>query len=177
MRPNEQPDTSARGRAAHAEAMVTHAVELEPEQEETRNPTVTSHPPRILVVEDDPDFAKLVRFELETGGYEVEITSSVSEALLRMHDDGDLDLVLADVRLPGKSGLQLLFPEGAASEPPPILLMSAFISPELRHFAESMGAGVMEKPFSFAELHASVIRTLRAASLARAEKRSAGRVR
>jgi DNA-binding response OmpR family regulator len=157
--------------------MMTHALELEPKQEEIRRPIATAQPPRILVVEDDPDFAKLVRFELETGGYQVEVTSSVSEALLRMQGGDELDLVIADVRLPGKSGLQLLFPEGASSEPPPILLMSAFISPELRHFAESMGAGAIEKPFSFAELHASVIRTLRTASLARAEKRSAGGVR
>jgi DNA-binding response OmpR family regulator len=122
------------------------------------------------VVEDDSDFADLVRFELETGGYHVELTSSVSEALHRMHAGEELDLVLSDVRLPGKSGLQLLFPEGVCSEPPPVLLMSAFISPELRHFAESMGADTLEKPFSFAALHASVIRALRSASRARASR-------
>jgi DNA-binding response OmpR family regulator len=147
---------------------MTHAFPPDAENTSHRNPTATPRPPRILVVEDDPDCAQLVRFELETGGYQVELTSSVSEALHRMRMPESLDLVLSDVRLPGKSGLQLLFPEGAASETPPVLLMSAFISPELRSFAESMGAETLEKPFSFAALHASVIRALRRASPARA---------
>jgi DNA-binding response OmpR family regulator len=121
------------------------------------------HPPRILVVEDDVAFAEVVRFELAAGGYEVVLTSSVSEAQRRMRDD-DLDLVISDVRLPGKTGLQLLFPEGADTKPTPILMMSAFLSPKLRKFVEGMGAAVLEKPFTFANLHLSVIRVLREAA-------------
>jgi len=129
-----------------------------------RKPAFAPQPPHVLVVEDDQDFADVVRFELETGGYQVEITSSVSEALRRLHDDNDFALVISDVRLPGKSGLQLLFAENAAGTLPAVLMMSGFVSPELRHFVEGMGAAVIEKPFSFATLHANVIRVLRMAA-------------
>jgi DNA-binding response OmpR family regulator len=129
-----------------------------------RRPAVDAHPARILVVEDDATFADVVRFELEAGGYQVELTSSVTEAQRRMRDDDDLDLVISDVRLPGKSGLQLLFPEGAGAKPMPVLMMSAFISPKLQRFVEGMGAAVLEKPFTFAKLHLCVIRLLRKAA-------------
>jgi DNA-binding response OmpR family regulator len=115
---------------------------------------------RILVVEDDRDFADVVRFELVTGGYDVDITSSVTEALERMRTDSELDLVIGDVRLAGKSGIQLLFADGAESAPPPVLMMSGFVSPRLQRFVEGMGASVIEKPFSFGRLHASVIGAL-----------------
>jgi DNA-binding response OmpR family regulator len=138
--------------------------DLAPDADAIRKPAVDTHPPRILVVEDDATFAEVVRFELEVGGYQVELTSSVSEAQRRMRDDNDLDLVISDVRLPGKSGLQLLFPEGADAKPTPVLMMSAFISPKLQRFVEGMGAAVLEKPFTFAKLHLSVIRLLRRAA-------------
>jgi DNA-binding response OmpR family regulator len=133
----------------------------------TLKPNVGPQPPRVLVVEDDPDFAALVRFELEMGGYTVETTSSVSEALRRMHGASDLALVISDVRLPGKSGIELLFPEDLTSKTPPVLMMSAFMSPKLRELVERMGASAIEKPFSFAALHASVIRALRNAAKAK----------
>jgi DNA-binding response OmpR family regulator len=126
-----------------------------------RKPASGAHPPRILVVEDDEAFAEVMRLELEVGGYQVELTSSVSEAQRKMRDDSDLDLVISDVRLPGKTGLQLLFLEGADARPTPVLMMSAFISPKLRQFVEGMGAAVLEKPFTFANLHLAVIRLLR----------------
>jgi DNA-binding response OmpR family regulator len=123
---------------------------------------LASHPPHVLVVEDDQDFASVVRLGLESGGYHVEVTSSVSEARRRLRDHNEFALVISDVRLPGKSGLQLLFSEDSeeAGGTPPVLMMSAFVSPELRHFVEGMGAAVIEKPFSFATLRVNVIRAL-----------------
>jgi len=56
------------------------------------------------------------------------------------------------------------FPEGADAKPTPVLMMSAFISPKLQRFVEGMGAAVLEKPFTFAKLHLSVIRLLRRAA-------------
>jgi two-component system OmpR family response regulator len=126
------------------------------------------------VVEDDPDFADAVRFDLESGGYHVDITSSVTEALRRMRDGSDLDLVITDVRLSCKSGIQLLFADDGGATPPPVLMMSALVSPKLRRLVEGRGGSVLEKPFSFASLHATVIRALRRAAREKGRKRRAG---
>jgi DNA-binding response OmpR family regulator len=137
-----------------------------------RHRGAASHRPRILVVEDDRDFAEVVRFELETGGYEVDVTSSVTEAKQWMRT-ASLDLVISDVNLGGPSGIELLFPEPSAEAPPAVLMMSGFVSPPLRHLVEEKGALLIEKPFSFGRLHASVIgalsktRRVREASAAR----------
>jgi DNA-binding response OmpR family regulator len=133
------------------------------DEDSARKPAFVPLPPRVLMVESDQDLADLVRFELETSGYHVEITSSVSGALRRLHEDNQFALVIGDVQLRGRSGLQLLFAEDSAGKLPAVLMMSAVVSPELRHFVEGMGAAIVEKPFSFAILHANVVQVLRMA--------------
>jgi DNA-binding response OmpR family regulator len=139
-------------------------------QHTIQEPAAAPHPPRVLVVEDDRDFADVLRFELESDGYEVEVTSSVTEAQRRMRVEDDLDLVISDVRLPGKSGIQLLFGEEGGVTPPPVLMMSGYTSAKLRELVEGMGAAVIEKPFSFASLHANVVRILEKAASVKAER-------
>lgn len=53
---------------------------------------------RILVVDDDPDFAEVVRLVLKTKGYEVE-TASHGDMALRMMRSEPPDLILLDVMM------------------------------------------------------------------------------
>lgn len=133
------------------------------EQDRSGNPLrrgLRGQLPTILVVEDDPEVARLVRLELAMGGYAVVVASSVREARERLRAGIPLDLILSDIHLSGESGLKLLFPENPKVKHPPVLMMADFASPELRQLIESTGAAVLERPFSFGRLHASVIRAL-----------------
>ena len=63
---------------------------------------------RILVVDDEPTVAQVLRHLLESLGYRVTI-STESDAALRCFgsDPEAFDLLLTDFRMPGRDGLQL----------------------------------------------------------------------
>jgi CheY-like chemotaxis protein len=62
---------------------------------------------RILVVDDDPDIVDYVRAFLEDHGYEV-TTANASTSALQVLEREAVDLVIVDVLMPGRSGLDLL---------------------------------------------------------------------
>ncbi len=61
---------------------------------------------KILIVEDDPNIAKLMEATVAIGGYSSEVCSNGAEAFERMEHD-NYDLILLDVMLPDMSGLRL----------------------------------------------------------------------
>ena len=63
--------------------------------------------PKILVVEDSPDNMKLFRTLLTLKGHAV-VGLSGGEGLLDTIEQGNFDLVLMDIQLPGKDGFALL---------------------------------------------------------------------
>ncbi len=62
---------------------------------------------RILVVDDDKAVRAALRVNLRKAGHEVQLAQSVDEAL-RMISERPVDLVLTDVAMPGRTGLELL---------------------------------------------------------------------
>lgn len=102
---------------------------------------------RILVVENDPDFGAVLELALLDRGYEVRRTLSVPEGRSYLSALPP-DLVITDVRLPGRSGLDLLFIQDDDGRRIPLIVMSAFGSRELRQFVEMMGAPFLERPFA-----------------------------
>jgi CheY-like chemotaxis protein len=80
---------------------------------------------RILVIEDEPDVARLVKRYLERGGYTAVIAADGEEGLREAHD-APTNLVLLDVVLPGADGLTVL--EWLKSDPDtaaiPVVLLS-----------------------------------------------------
>jgi DNA-binding response OmpR family regulator len=64
-------------------------------------------PKRILVVDDDPDIVDYLGLFLEDHGYQVSSANRSSSALIAL-DEVNPDLVILDVVLPGKSGLDFL---------------------------------------------------------------------
>ena len=63
---------------------------------------------RILVVEDDRNHGAMCARLLERKGYQARATTSGREALSLLAQDGEIDLVLADLKMPEMDGLQLL---------------------------------------------------------------------
>ncbi len=87
-------------------------------------PTRPSHPPRVLVVDDDADMLRLLSMRLNAAGYRVSAVGSAEAALAQL-DIERPQLVLSDVRLPGRDGLAL-FDEIRARHPSlPVILLTA----------------------------------------------------
>jgi two-component system alkaline phosphatase synthesis response regulator PhoP len=63
--------------------------------------------PRVMVVDDDPDIIDYLSFFLEDHGYKVGSANSAAAALSGI-DEFHPDVILIDVLMPGRSGLDLL---------------------------------------------------------------------
>jgi len=116
-------------------------------------------PARVLVVDDEENIRLVLRTLLKKKGYEVEVASSAEEALGRL-DPFDPDFVIADVRMPGMSGIELCAELKARASGATVIVMSAFGSVDLA--IEAMKAGAYDyisKPFKQDE----VLLTLRKA--------------
>jgi DNA-binding response OmpR family regulator len=117
---------------------------------------------RILLVEDDLDMSSLLAERLREEGYAVDaaMDGTCAALILFLARNGlqRYDLVLSDVFLPGVSGLELTAHLGEAFGPP-VLLMSAFVTPALAHAAQEAGAiAVIPKPFELERLLTSIRR-------------------
>jgi len=110
--------------------------------------------PRVLVVEDEPDIAALIAYQLTREGFRVETAGSGPEALQAVSRDIP-DLVVLDRMLPGLSGddvLRLLKREPATSNIP-VLVLTAKKEQEDRIKGLELGADdYLTKPFSPREL-------------------------
>jgi len=62
---------------------------------------------RVLVVDDEPDFLKLIQRRLGKRNVDVDVASSGQEAL-HILDKALVDVVILDVRMPGFSGIETL---------------------------------------------------------------------
>ena len=63
---------------------------------------------RLLLVDDDEEACRLLAEVLERESYDVVPALSADEALAQVEEAGPFDAVLTDLRMPGKSGLDLL---------------------------------------------------------------------
>ena len=118
--------------------------------------TTPSPPPangaRVLVVDDDADMLRLLSLRLASAGYRVS-TATSAEAALAQLDLERPQLVLSDVRLPGRDGLAL-FDEIRARHPAlPVILLTAHGT--IPDAVEATSRGVfsyLTKPFEGSEL-------------------------
>ncbi len=103
---------------------------------------------RILIVEDESIIRTALKRLLEKNGYAVEETYSVQEAVDQF-DFNTFDLVISDLRLPGKPGTDLIQLAGDV----PVLIMTSYAS--LRSAVDSMKLGAVDyiaKPFDHDEM-------------------------
>jgi len=102
---------------------------------------------RVLVVDDEENLRLVLRTLLSRNGYEVRAAASAEEALLGL-GQFDPDFVLADVRMPGMSGIELCKELTARGSLATAIVMSAYGSIDLA--LEAMKAGAydyLSKPF------------------------------
>lgn len=114
---------------------------------------------RVLVADDEPVLRMLLAEVLREAGFEADTADGALEAVAKLEKTG-ADLVFADVRMPGGSGVQILhWAKGRAFEWP-VILMSGVddVAPEA---AYHMGAdAVLVKPFSMDDMLATAQRVL-----------------
>ena len=118
--------------------------------------STTALRPRVLVVDDDLACRVLAAVLLEGAGYAPTAVSSVSRALERLDRDG-ADLVLTDLVMPRRNGLDLLAELRDRADAPPAVLMTGAGDEHLLERARALGvAGVLGKPFAPAQLRRAV---------------------
>jgi DNA-binding response OmpR family regulator len=116
---------------------------------------------RILVVEDEAKVARAVRHGLEAEGYDVMVTDTGDGALEAMRTSAP-DLVVLDLMLPGRDGLDVLSQRRADGDATPVLILTARDTVSDRVAGLDAGADdYLVKPFAFAELLARVRALLR----------------
>ncbi|MCB0310165.1 MAG: sigma-54-dependent Fis family transcriptional regulator [Bdellovibrionales bacterium] len=102
---------------------------------------------RILLVEDNDSLRDVLRSVLESEGYSVESADS-AEGAIDLFSKGTYDLVLADFKLPGKNGLQLLKELRERSAQVSFIIMTAYGSIDIAVQAMKLGANdFVTKPF------------------------------
>ena len=116
---------------------------------------------RVLVVDDERLVRWAVAETLGPRGYEVSEAADAKSALQMLGTPGRrINLVLLDLFLPDACDLRVLKLVRALAPAIPVILMTAFATPDIIEQAVSLGALVMAKPFDMNALAAAVDRTL-----------------
>jgi DNA-binding NtrC family response regulator len=96
-------------------------------------------PGRILVIDDEPDIRESLRDLLTSENYQVELAANAAEGLRRM-ETKSYDLVLLDLMMPDKSGMQVLEEVRQRDRDTPIFMLTAYGSVEVAVEALKRGA-------------------------------------
>jgi len=125
---------------------------------------------KILLIEDDRDISHLVKLHLEDEGFLVVIEADGNAGLARARE-GDFDLIVLDLMLPGIDGLEICRRLRGGTDYVPILMLTAKSSEIDRIVGLELGADdYLVKPFSVRELVARVKAIFRRIGVAGAQK-------
>jgi PAS domain S-box-containing protein len=115
---------------------------------------------RILVVDDEVHLAHMAGKVLEKLGYEVEVSTDPNAALQVIRNSAkDFNLVLADLTMPGLSGLQLAEAVLRVNPAMPIVLMTGHLTKQTRELIHAAGiCDVLMKPITMRQLGETVHR-------------------
>ncbi len=107
---------------------------------------------RVLVVDDEEPFRRLLKKELARKGYAVEVASDGSEALRLLHDNS-FDVILLDVVMPGVDGISLMKKMKEDPGAPAIIVLTGKATVETAVEAMKNGAyDYLTKPYKLDEL-------------------------
>ncbi|MDE3179264.1 MAG: response regulator transcription factor [Acidobacteriota bacterium] len=108
---------------------------------------------KVLVVDDDEESRELLSEVLTTNGYAVGVFENAEAARAAAMQDENYRIVIADLRMPNGSGLDLVRALRQLKSKREFILMSSFISGNERKLAFELGVdALIEKPFRLSEL-------------------------
>lgn len=107
---------------------------------------------RVLVLDDEENFARMVGDILRAAHFEVE-SASEPEKALSMLEEVHFGLVISDYKMPEMNGLEFLRRARKLNPKQPIIMLSGFMNmPELLNAANSGATLILEKPFDARKL-------------------------
>ena len=111
---------------------------------------------RVLVVEDEPKVASFVKRGLEENGFSTDVAFDGSMGK-KMFDAGDYDIIILDVNLPYKNGIELCREIRLSNQKIPVIMLTAMGTTEDKLSGFDSGADdYLVKPFEFRELLARI---------------------
>lgn len=115
----------------------------------------------ILVIEDEKKVAQAIKKGLEAEHYQVELALTGEEGFFRLCS-GPFDLVVLDLMLPGRDGIDILRTLRRTNRETPVLVLTARDALEDKILGLDLGADdYLVKPFAFPELTARIRALLR----------------
>src|SRR5438105_1010913 len=106
---------------------------------------------RILVVEDDPQIAEIIQWNLSGAGFQVTVVQDGLEALLK-YDVARPALVTIDLNLPTVSGFRLVKLFKRLAPDLPVIVVSGLTFEEAEEIAHAGANDFLMKPFDPGEL-------------------------
>ena len=132
---------------------------------------ITDSKDRILVVDDEPAIVETLQFVLEDAGYRV-LTAGSAKDCLEVIARERCDLVLLDLMLPDRPGLEVLEDIGRINRSLPVVMLTAYGTIETAVEATRLGAAnFLTKPWNNSKLLLEIEQTLERRRL-EAENRS-----
>jgi DNA-binding response OmpR family regulator len=129
---------------------------------------------RVLVVEDEQKVANALREGLQDEDYEVVVERSGEAAFFRVNTES-FDVILLDLTLPGRDGLEILTALRQRGLKTPVLVLTARDTLQDRVIGLDAGADdYLVKPFAFAELLARIRALVRRGRVTEAPRLSLG---
>jgi DNA-binding NtrC family response regulator len=107
---------------------------------------------RLLVAEDEANLRLVIQKELQRLGYRVDVAPD-GEAALRRLEEGNVDVLLADINMPRMDGMELLRRLHERPNPPEVIMLTGHATVETAIEAMKLGAyDYLSKPYRITEL-------------------------
>jgi len=107
---------------------------------------------KVLVVDDEEDFAKALKIRLKANGYDVVIAHDSIQAIMMVYQENP-ELIILDILIPGEDGFSVTerLKQAEATRPIPIIFLTGVPGDEGRAY-QSGASGYVMKPYRPEEL-------------------------
>lgn len=113
---------------------------------------MVDHTKKVLIVEDDPDFAESLMIALGVRNCHVDVARTGEEAI-RKFKNLEYDIAFMDIKLPGKNGVESLTEIMGFCPAAKVVMMTGFSETSLLERARQAGAiDILRKPFRLKEM-------------------------
>jgi len=129
-------------------------------------PPLTTSSARVLIADDDATMSSFCARALSVGGYTVVTVAEAEAAIAALREQGPFDLLLADIKMPGQSGLELARIAREIDPAIAVVIMTGHSTIDTLHASVRRGvADYLTKPFEITELRLAVEQALHKRSL------------
>jgi len=115
---------------------------------------------KCLVADDEPQIGTFLRDALARFGYDADVVTD-GDAAARKLAERDYALIVSDVMMPLKTGVELVRELRTRGDLIPVVLMSSFLSDEVLHSCSRLDhLAFLQKPFALGDLRRAIERAI-----------------